>query len=424
METGVNVTQAKPSGGVHPNFYGLRPAPQGQPLSDMEKAKHMRQLTWDRAPSVHTHMTVPINAPPVEAILRTGSDSVPILSLGVLTPTEQQKMRMDYYNLRNIVLQRSQKCPYYGCNRVFKISESDKIQRHLSDIHAADKCNFCDTLLYKHWSELQRREHFYREHYHNFAHGDLRRQNNKIIIPFDGHVNQERESLWNFCARCGRDHRELDVKADRANHDNICYPGALDSRDRWISCSHCGRWIGDLKIHTHECRLGVDTKEQPYCSKCSLPLGVFTSDYRSAHLNSCRGRNNIEDQFCPWCGIDLGGSKTLKLGHLRVCGRRPDENAEGPVDFESGKPWPAPAESRKGAGPKLAGTRKDSVTAVYATGVGKEVAALKADNAQPKKNQADQIDKVKKAGEGGLPIEVDAPKDRVSNPTKVPTSVT
>lgn len=345
-------------GRVTPNVYGMKPKPAPRPLSDQEKGRQMREMTWDRAPSVYTHMTIPINAPPVEAILRTGSDSVPALSLGVLTPTEQQKMRMDYYNIRNIALQRSQKCPYLGCNRVFKVSETDRLQRHLWNIHASDQCNFCDERLFKHWTAAQRKHHFLVHHIDNFAYDDRRSLNNDIEILSDGYVDHERESRWNFCSRCGRDHRILNVKGDRSNHDNICYPGATDGRYRWSPCTACGDWIADEKTHTHQCQPRSDEYEKPYCEKCALPLGLFTWDYARKHKECCNGRDNQDDQFCPWCGVALGDSMSVKLGHLRICGRRPDEEAEGPISLETGKLWPAPVETVRRKAPKVGGDQR------------------------------------------------------------------
>lgn len=353
----------KPPAGVTPDFYGLKPKPPRQPLSSQEKAQVMREATWDKAPSVHTHMTIPINAPPVEAVLKTGSDSVPALSLGVLTPTEQQRMRMDYYVLRNTALQRSQKCPYRGCSRVFKINDVDRLQQHLDDIHAGEKCNFCDITLFKHWSDDQKQTHFIHKHFECFALENPWKHDDAISIRSEGRVDLDREWRWNFCARCGRDHRSLDVKADRTLHNNLCFPGSKHGQRDRTACSKCGNFVRAGKTHTHRCPDRVEEDEQPHCWRCGLPLGLFTRAYRHKHIAGCKGRNNVVDQFCPWCGISFDDSPIAKLKHLRQCGLRPPD-ADGPVDLATGQPWPVVVPGEQGKpGPAAAAAAGPTGTA-------------------------------------------------------------
>ncbi|KAH6615810.1 hypothetical protein B0J18DRAFT_351327, partial [Chaetomium sp. MPI-SDFR-AT-0129] len=78
-------------------------------------------------------------------ILNLGHNTVPRVSLSVLTPSEVRQLQQDYRNLRRSVLYREERCPYFGCPAKFPRRELDRLQRHLHERHVVRRCNFCDA---------------------------------------------------------------------------------------------------------------------------------------------------------------------------------------------------------------------------------------------------------------------------------------
>jgi hypothetical protein len=300
----------------------------------------MREATYSMPPSVHTDNTIPVNAPPIEEMLQFGFDNLPSISLGVLTPTEQRKMQIDYYHMRNILLERSQKCPYRGCDRVISLAEDDRMQEHLAATHAGDGCNFCDEVLYQHWTVNQRRAHFLSQHSELFLNMWHVEDDNSFRAGArpHGQVDWERESRYRWCPRCGRDHNTLDAKADREHHDSVCYPGAPEGE--WVACDQCGVIHDPMQRHT--CREVVNTMEWPYCHRCGLGMGLFSDLYRAKHQLHCMGFYSNVARRCPWCQVDLeeGPRQFQRLAHIERCDSKPDPEAQGPLDPETGGPWP------------------------------------------------------------------------------------
>ncbi|OIW22707.1 hypothetical protein CONLIGDRAFT_153218 [Coniochaeta ligniaria NRRL 30616] len=319
------------------NPFMRRVNPKTQPPTREQRQQEMREAAYTKPPSVHTHNDMPQNAPPIEKVLRFGSDNQPMVSLGVLTPTEQRHMQLNYYNMRNILLERSQKCPYRGCDRVISLAEEDRMQQHLADAHMGDKCNFCDEVLYAHWTVNQRRAHFLKQHSDLFLIRNEVEDNNRFGARArpHGQVDYERESRWTYCARCGRDHTDLNARADREYHDTVCYPGA--PKDDWAVCVKCGVIHSITERHT--CREVANTFEWPYCEDCGLATGLFSELYRATHQLHCKGFNSEDAKYCPWCGLETDSDPSMKLLHMRQCDMCPDEQAEGPLD-ENFEPWP------------------------------------------------------------------------------------
>lgn len=314
--------------------------PRSQTLTQQERQGDTREATYSKPPSVHTENRIPQTAPPLEKVLQFESDNIPSIALGVLTPTEQRKLQVAYYNMRNILLERSQKCPYRGCDRVFPMADEDRMQQHLEAKHMGDRCNFCDEVLYQHWTVNQRRAHFLSNHIDLFLNmGHVEDDNGFGAGPRPhGQVDYARESRYSWCPRCGRDHRTLDAKADREHHDSVCYPGA--PAGEWIPCKQCGVIRSPMK--RHKCRDVVNTMEWPYCHRCGLAMGEFSDLYRARHQLHCMGFYAEDARRCPWCHMDLeeGPMKFQKLSHIQHCDRKPDPAAQGPLDPETGKPWP------------------------------------------------------------------------------------
>lgn len=78
-------------------------------------------------------------------LLNLGHNTVPTLSLSVLTPSEVRQLQRDYKTLRRSTLCRELWCPYFGCSAKFSRRQPDRLQRHLHERHVVRRCNFCDV---------------------------------------------------------------------------------------------------------------------------------------------------------------------------------------------------------------------------------------------------------------------------------------
>lgn len=134
------------------------------PKSDMDKAAEKRKYSYTHPLSVHTEGNIPINAPPLERLLRPPTESMPIVTQAFLTPTEVLQLQRDYFDLRSIVLRRSVQCNYADCTAVFPANYPERMDRHLQDCHVSWGCNFCDELLYKHWPAEKKVQHYLVNH--------------------------------------------------------------------------------------------------------------------------------------------------------------------------------------------------------------------------------------------------------------------
>ncbi|KAK3376930.1 hypothetical protein B0T24DRAFT_232909 [Lasiosphaeria ovina] len=305
--------------------------PKQRPLGDMEKAQRLRELSYAHPLNVQMNQSIPINAPPVDSLLHLDHDSLPVVSLAVLTPTEIHRLQKDYFELRSILLGRSQRCPYAGCGAIFPVNRPAEMQRHLRNRHTAEKCNFCDEVLYEHWPLEQRYEHFVLEHEEilGYLKVGIPDQQVDLRVPklAPGH-----ERHWNYCARCGRDHHTLKARGDRAYHDFVCHPGVGDRPD-WKPCHDCGKHItvGREADHEHLAPL----QGSPYCDKCGLPLGLFSEGYQMKHRVFCRGYGADDAGHCPWCDIELEGGILERGEHIEDCSSRPNDDFVGPIDLET-----------------------------------------------------------------------------------------
>ncbi|KAH7166332.1 hypothetical protein EDB81DRAFT_853019 [Dactylonectria macrodidyma] len=115
------------------------------------------RMVLNRAPKI------PINAPPQEPILRTTS-SVPMVSKGILTPSEQGRLQDDFWELRNMMLKRTAKCPYKGCDFACRLDKKGDMHVHLAESHRTESCPFCPSPLWEFWDQTQRRDHLRTEH--------------------------------------------------------------------------------------------------------------------------------------------------------------------------------------------------------------------------------------------------------------------
>ncbi|KAK3995293.1 hypothetical protein QBC44DRAFT_234386 [Cladorrhinum sp. PSN332] len=100
------------------------------------RGPHLRELSYTQPLSVQTNQALPMNAPPVEPLLNLGSSSLPIVSLSVLTPTEVRKLQINFTHMRNMLLSRSEKCPYEGCGAIIALRDPNLMRQHLKDEHS------------------------------------------------------------------------------------------------------------------------------------------------------------------------------------------------------------------------------------------------------------------------------------------------
>ncbi|KAK3292893.1 uncharacterized protein B0H64DRAFT_464638 [Chaetomium fimeti] len=308
------------------NSFGFRP------VTDVEKGQRLRERSYAHPLDVRMHMSVPINAPPVDRLLDLKHDSVPVVSLSVLTPTEVRRLQRDYHNMRNLALSRIQRCPYPNCDAVYPANKAEKMEKHLQEKHLAEKCNFCDEQLFAHWTPEWRYHHMVERHSDVLGSYVHEREDDSVRIPDEGRTDRTREGSWIYCSRCGRHHIMLNVGADRQHHDNVCYPGVQEKESDWVACGTCGDRITDASVHDHDDSEDADA-EKRFCEECALPLGPFSEIYRSKHLAFCKGHGRDDAQYCPWCGIQLDDDLEARMEHIGGCGNLPFLHAEGPIDM-------------------------------------------------------------------------------------------
>lgn len=103
---------------------------------------------------------IPHGAPAGNPALRaTREGSVPVVSHGIMTPTELARLEALTAAQQNMLLERSAPCPYPGCEYTYCMGDAQAIQQHLNANHCAIKCWWCPTTLFEHWSDEQRMQH-------------------------------------------------------------------------------------------------------------------------------------------------------------------------------------------------------------------------------------------------------------------------
>ncbi|AEO68194.1 uncharacterized protein THITE_2145404 [Thermothielavioides terrestris NRRL 8126] len=108
-----------------------------QVVTDVERGQRLREYSYAHPLDVQMHTSIPINAPPVDALLNLRQDSVPVVSLSVLTPTEVRRLQRDYHDMRNLVLSRTERCPYADCDAMYPANQPSAMQQHLQEKHRA-----------------------------------------------------------------------------------------------------------------------------------------------------------------------------------------------------------------------------------------------------------------------------------------------
>ncbi|KAJ0306399.1 hypothetical protein COL516b_004858 [Colletotrichum fioriniae] len=291
----------------------------------------------------------PFNAPPVEAVLRTGAGRVPMITKNVLTPSEQRELQDKVWSLSKVNLARLAECPYQKCRFTYRQDEDETLLVHLEKTHAEEKCPWCDTQLFKHWSYKQKEEHYRNSHADQLrkvlqlperpkshppsnqkaAPEKLRNspagpttslstfritdQTRPPIgpLPQPGQPAKasDREKGYRYCDRCGRDHKELKSYEDRKHHDRVCVPLA-EGAGRCTFCKLCGdrEWktekdatnFAPFDTYPHKCH-GTLHENKPHCTKCGFSMKKFSDEKIDRHRKFCGGFYGTLGCFCPYC---------------------------------------------------------------------------------------------------------------------------
>ena len=169
------------SGGPQPKAPKATPSNVGGPacMNQADLHARLREISYWHAPTIfHNNMTphMPINAPAIDPVLKTGGASVPSVSVAVQTPTEQFRAQRAVHALRNLALDRSRKCPFDECYAEFNVADEVSLCEHIQDQHFPARCPFCPEPLYRFWNKAQRDAHLLAKHYE-----DMRRERNKHV---------------------------------------------------------------------------------------------------------------------------------------------------------------------------------------------------------------------------------------------------
>ncbi|GKT65163.1 hypothetical protein ColTof3_12502 [Colletotrichum tofieldiae] len=358
----------------------------GEASREMTKMpeRHPRELSWETQPSVYDNgiynPSFPINAPPVESVMRTGGTRVPMITKNVLTVTEQREVQGTLWNTRGMVLDRISECPYQGCNFTHRVDQDKKLVRHLEENHAGQKCPWCDTLFFPFWSRKQKEAHYKSahagqlrsmlEHPQNPAPPPQKSQTSTAGKPRDASVPltpplssfkimerarlpagplprpvpppkaSEKEADYRYCDRCGRDHTQLRGRADRERHDRVCVPLA-EGGGLCTFCEACGdrEWkterdakeFAPFDDHPHKCR-GTVHRNKPHCTKCGLSMNEMTDEVIDRHRTYCAGYYGTMGCFCPYCQRHFVNDKTQDpiediKRHVLECNKRDPKKA-------------------------------------------------------------------------------------------------
>ncbi|KAK1455915.1 hypothetical protein CMEL01_04675 [Colletotrichum melonis] len=382
-----------PPGKLHPVVFHEPKTPPPAPRKSAhpmprEPDQTPREGSYVRQPSIFDmgvwNPSFPINAPPVEAILRTGAGRVPMVTKNVLTPSEQRELQDKVWSLSKVNLARLAVCPYQKCRFTYRQDEEETLLVHLEKTHAEEKCPWCDIQLFKHWSYKQKEEHYRNSHADQLrkvlqlperpkSHPSqdqttslekLRNSPSEAITsistfritdqarPPVGPLPQpeqpakasDREKVYRYCDRCGRDHKELKSYEDRKHHDRVCVPLA-EGAGRCTFCKLCGdrEWktekdatdFGPFDTYPHKCH-GTLHENKPHCTKCGFSMKKLSDEKVDRHRKFCGGFFGTLGCFCPYCQKSFVSDGTQKpideiKNHITAC---PQEKGIKPTPWD------------------------------------------------------------------------------------------
>ncbi|KAF4812213.1 Protein piccolo [Colletotrichum tropicale] len=309
--------------------------------------ENAREKTWSKQPSVFDrgiyNPSIPINAPPIEAIMRTGGSdtNLYLFNKNVLTATEQRDLQELGWKYRNMILDRQNGCPFEKCKYDYRQGKDVEFVQHLKESHVDNKCPWCDVQLFTHWTSQQREEHIKEKHAAQLRKilnmPDPRSATRKPTVaqstsedlcaipstilgrlqPPKGPLPKLRpppkangkESEYRYCDRCGRDHHVLNDRDERDHHDRTCVPHA-EAVGRCTFCETCGDAVWNNKEvrdefapydeYPHRCR-GTSHPKKPFCNKCGFSLRKLSDEKIDRHRHHCGGFFAHVGCFCPYC---------------------------------------------------------------------------------------------------------------------------
>ncbi|KAF5519583.1 Protein piccolo [Colletotrichum aenigma] len=309
--------------------------------------ENAREKTWSKQPSVFDrgiyNPSIPINAPPIEAIMRTGGSdtNLYLFNKNVLTATEQRDLQELGWKYRNMILDRQNGCPFEKCKYDYRQGKDVEFVRHLKESHVDNKCPWCDVQLFTHWTLQQREEHMKEKHAAQLRKilnmPDPRPATRKPTVaqstsedlyaipstilgrlqPPKGPLPKlspppranGKESEYRYCDRCGRDHHVLNDRDERDHHDRTCVPHA-EAVGRCTFCETCGDAVWNNKEvrdefapydeYPHRCR-GTSHSKKPFCNKCGFSLRKLSDEKIDRHRQHCGGFFAHVGCFCPYC---------------------------------------------------------------------------------------------------------------------------
>ncbi|KAI8311930.1 Protein piccolo [Colletotrichum sp. SAR11_59] len=309
--------------------------------------ENAREKTWSKQPSVFDrgiyNPSIPINAPPIEAIMRMGGSdtNLYLFNKNVLTATEQRDLQELGWKYRNMILDRQNGCPFEKCKYDYRQGKDVEFVQHLKESHVDNKCPWCDLQLFTHWTFQQREEHIKEKHAAQLrkilnmpdpssatrkptvpqpTSEDLRAIPSTILgrlQPPKGPLPKlspppkanGKESEYRYCDRCGRDHQVLNDRDERDHHDRTCVPHA-EAVGRCTFCETCGDAVwNNIEVrdefapydeYPHRCR-GTSHSKKPFCNKCGFSLRKLSDEKIDRHRQHCGGFFAHLGCFCPYC---------------------------------------------------------------------------------------------------------------------------
>lgn len=322
-----------------------------KPRSALEPFSLRAQTFW-KPPSVFSNPfkpVIPLNAPPIEPLLRVGR-FMPTVTMGIRTATEMAQLEEEVYRLRNMVIDRIRECPYSDCRRQFQNGDNDALDVHLQEEHTSLRCPYC--VATHTWEKGSGSELYHKsadsamQHFLQYHRDDMM---SKFGIDTTGHDSvdngipgivlandkiQRTTGTYRFCDQCGRNHNLCFREEDRQNHRNKCYRLNDDDTDEVLQqyrsqrfCQYCGVASGVRCSNAQNCPSGDGSPEPAPIISCYLCGFDFSNSgdlCRREHREGCRPLCGRSRDFCGFCGCDFK-DRTLvdKLNHAKFCEERP-----------------------------------------------------------------------------------------------------
>ncbi|KAL7796766.1 hypothetical protein V8C37DRAFT_420136 [Trichoderma ceciliae] len=314
----------------------------------------LRRRTWAAQPSIfenygllpwpaNSGIHFPMNAPPSEHMLRTGS-RMPMVSKAILTPTEQAELQRVTWDLRNLCLNRTTRCAYDGCRFAYRLDDKQAIAKHLKACHTARKCIWCDETILEHWDAAKIHRHMRGKHKdmlmealgvsratirrfdgegtisvplkrvkRRHRHSALASTSDDMIVDKPKSQETHPKKALGFCDRCGR-HANYYNKNEQTHHDSHCKPGVFNGA-KCKFCTVCGKhvWLSSTDAKKSRksngqlahCSHKLDDTNGPHCSLCGFNMSRLLQDGRDQHRKGCKGFNALSGRFCLYCGEEF-----------------------------------------------------------------------------------------------------------------------